>query len=78
MYKLIDLNVALYFQTANMQCTIKKFQKLYLAPLSYKPQSPISPPSRVLEINKPPGSLIENLRYNIYLFSISEPLMIKL
>ena len=57
MYKLINVNIVLYFQTANMQYTIKNFQKIYLAPLSYMPLSPLSPPSRMLEINKPPGGL---------------------
>ena len=57
MYKLINLNISLYFQAANMQYTIENFQKIYLSPLSYKPPSPISPPSRALEINKPPGGL---------------------
>ena len=63
MYNLINLNIGLYFQTGNMQYTIKNFQKIYIAPLSYKPLFLISPPSRALEINKPPGGLIENLRY---------------
>ena len=57
MYRLINLNIARYFQTGNMQYTIKNFQKIYLPPLSYKPPSLISPPSRALEINKPPGGL---------------------
>ena len=56
MYKLINLNIVLYFQTANMQYTIKNFQKIYLAHLSYKPSLSIKSPSRVLEINKPPGA----------------------
>ena len=40
-----------------MKYTIKNFQKVYLAPLPYKPSLSNKPPSRVLEINKPPGGL---------------------
>ena len=64
MYRLINLNVVLYFQTANMQYTIKNFQKIYLAPLSYKPSLSNKPPSRVLDINKPPGGL--NREFTVY------------
>ena len=64
MYKLINLNVVLYFQTANMQYTIKNFQKIYLAPSLISPPSPISPPSRVLEINTPPGGLNREFTVN--------------
>ena len=67
MYKLTNLNIVLYFQTANMQHTIKNFQKIYLAPLSYKPPSPISPPSRVLEIDKPHGGLNREITVYTYI-----------
>ena len=61
MYKLINVNIVLYFQTANMQYTIKNFQKIYLAPLSYMPPSPLSPPLECLKSKSTPGGLIENL-----------------
>ena len=43
MYKLINLNIVLYFQTADMQYTIRNVQKLYLAPSLISPPSPLIP-----------------------------------
>ena len=39
------------------------FAKLNKPPLSFKPPSLLSPPSKVLEKNKPLGGLIEDLQY---------------
>ena len=41
---------------------VMRFAKLNKSPLSFKPSLYIKPPSKVLEKNKPPGGLIEDLR----------------
>ena len=40
-----------------------RFAKLNKPPLSFKSPLSIKPPSKVREKNKPPGGLIEDLRY---------------
>ena len=65
MYKLIILNIVLYFEKADMQYTIKNFQNIYLAPSLTSPSLYIKPPSRVLEINKPPGG--PNREFTVYI-----------